>query len=191
MVENKILKKIKIKLKKVKGQLLDIEMNELYQSASQVPVNTCIVEIGSYQGKSTLLLAFGTQVGNKNKLYAIDPHLEFIGVNGGEFGPSDLQQKYKNIVRNYNADNIFIVALKSNQVSNWEIPIGMIFIDGDHSYDGVKFDYENFKENIVSGGKILFHDSKMPEIKRFLDELDPKEVRFAKDVGTIKIFEKL
>ena len=124
-------------------------------------------------------------------VYSIDPHLNFVGVNGGIFGPSDLRIKYKNISKNYDGDNIFIIALKSNQVCNWNMPIGMLFIDGDHSYEGVKFDYENYKKNVIVGGKILFHDSIMPEIKRFLNELDPNEVRFIKDVGTIKVFEKL
>lgn len=193
MKEDRILKKLKRKLRKVQGQLLDIEMIELYLAASEVQPNTCIVEIGSYQGKSTLLIAYGTQIGNNNKLYAIDPHLDFVGVNGGVFGPSDLQKKYKNIVKFYDADNIFVVALKSNQICNWEFPIGMIFIDGDHSYEGVKFDYEKFKKNIVTGGKILFHDSIMPEIKQFLDELElnSNELKFLKDVGTMKIYEKL
>ena len=191
MNEDKVLKKVKRKLKKVNGQILDIEMNELYWMASKVPLNSCIVEIGSYQGKSTLFLAFGTKRGNNNMVYSIDPHLNFVGVNGGIFGPSDLRIKYKNISKNYDGDNIFIIALKSNQVCNWNMPIGMLFIDGDHSYEGVKFDYENYKKNVIVGGKILFHDSIMPEIKRFLNELDPNEVRFIKDVGTIKVFEKL
>lgn len=191
MNDKKNLRKLKRNLRNVKGQLLDVEMIELYKIASLVPSNTCIVEIGSFQGKSTLLLAYGTQAGNMNKVYSIDPHLDFIGVNGGVFGPIDLQKKYKNMVRNYKGDNIFVVALKSKQVCNWEIPIGMIFIDGDHTYEGVKFDYENFKENVVTGGKILFHDSKMPEIKRFLDKLDSQEIKFIEEIGTIKMYEKL
>lgn len=191
MNDKKLLKKLKRKLRKVEGQLLDVEMLELYKEASKTPLDTCVVEIGSYQGKSTLLLAHGTQNGHKNKVYAIDPHLDFIGINGGVFGPSDLRNKYKNIVKYYEGDNVFVVALKSNQISNWETPIGMIFIDGDHSYEGVKFDYENYKKHVVSGGKVLFHDSKMLEIKRFLDEIPDTELKFVKSVGTIKMYEKI
>jgi len=34
----------------------------------------------------------------------------------------------------------------------------VIFIDGDHTFDGVKLDYDNFKELINEGGLICFHD---------------------------------
>lgn len=187
----KLLKKLKKRLKNVNGQLLDPEMIELYNIASKTPKDTCIVEIGSYQGKSTLLIAFGTQKGNNNKLYAIDPHLEFTGVNGGKFGPNDLQKKYKNITKYYEGDNVFVVALKSNQICNWEQPIGMLFIDGDHSYEGVKYDYENFKQYVIKGGMILFHDSLMDEISRFLKEIPENEIKYLRRVGTMNVYQKL
>ncbi len=37
-------------------------------------------------------------------------------------------------------------------------PIDFLFIDGDHSYDGVKKDYELFSPLVRSGGVIAFHD---------------------------------
>jgi predicted O-methyltransferase YrrM len=33
-----------------------------------------------------------------------------------------------------------------------------IFIDGDHSYDGVKFDFDNALPLLEEGGIIIFHD---------------------------------
>lgn len=36
--------------------------------------------------------------------------------------------------------------------------IDFMFIDGDHSYEGVKKDYENYSKMIRSGGVIAFHD---------------------------------
>lgn len=33
-----------------------------------------------------------------------------------------------------------------------------IFIDGDHSYEGVKYDYENFWPRLKKGGVMLIHD---------------------------------
>jgi hypothetical protein len=35
----------------------------------------------------------------------------------------------------------------------------MIFIDGDHSYDGVKRDYACWIPHMVPGGILIFHDS--------------------------------
>lgn len=35
---------------------------------------------------------------------------------------------------------------------------GFIFIDGDHSYEGVKKDWELYKDKITPGGVFVFHD---------------------------------
>ena len=34
----------------------------------------------------------------------------------------------------------------------------VLFIDGDHSYEGVKSDYLNFRDRVREGGVIAFHD---------------------------------
>jgi predicted O-methyltransferase YrrM len=38
------------------------------------------------------------------------------------------------------------------------IKFDFIFIDGDHSYDGVKSDYEKYKQFLAPDGHIGFHD---------------------------------
>jgi hypothetical protein len=56
----------------------------------------------------------------------------------------------------------------------------ILFIDGDHSYSGVKTDYEMYKDVVKPGGIIVFHDSVgLPSVKRFTDELE-KFTRFIK-----------
>lgn len=39
-------------------------------------------------------------------------------------------------------------------------PIDFLFIDGDHSYEGVKLDYEMYGSLVRPGGIIAFHDNK-------------------------------
>lgn len=36
--------------------------------------------------------------------------------------------------------------------------VDVLFIDGDHSYDGVKSDFDRYKHYVRSGGYIVFHD---------------------------------
>jgi cephalosporin hydroxylase len=36
--------------------------------------------------------------------------------------------------------------------------LDLLFIDGDHSYEGVKSDFENYKALVSEGGMIIFHD---------------------------------
>jgi pyrrolidone-carboxylate peptidase len=82
-----------------------------------------IVEIGSYQGKSTVAMARVT----KNKIYAIDPHYlksykKFLANT----------KKYKNIIP------IKKTSEKAN--INWKLPIALLHIDGNHEYEFVKQD---------------------------------------------------
>lgn len=36
--------------------------------------------------------------------------------------------------------------------------VDILFIDGDHTYEGVKADYNNYKDLVRTGGVIIFHD---------------------------------
>lgn len=59
----------------------------------------------------------------------------------------------------------------------------VIFIDGDHSYEGVKKDYELLWPKLKQGGLMIFHDILVDRetewgkcgVKQFWDELDKKE----------------
>jgi len=62
--------------------------------------------------------------------------------------------------------------------------LDFLFIDGDHSYEGVKADYEDYRDFVRPGGLIAFHDIKGTEyhrargchVDRFWDELQiPKQ----------------
>jgi hypothetical protein len=44
--------------------------------------------------------------------------------------------------------------------------LDFLFIDGDHTYEGVKQDYEMYKEFVKPGGWIAFHDIKDTEFHR-------------------------
>lgn len=58
-------------------------------------------------------------------------------------------------------------------------PYDFIFIDGDHTYEGVKADWENYKDMVRPGGAVGFHDtSRMGdgwmskvEVRRLLKEI--------------------
>ena len=40
----------------------------------------------------------------------------------------------------------------------WDKEIDVLFIDGDHTYEGVKADYEKYEPFVKDGGIILMHD---------------------------------
>lgn len=50
--------------------------------------------------------------------------------------------------------------------------IDFLFIDGDHSYEGVKADFENYYPLVREGGIIGFHDIGHAPITQFWDEIE-------------------
>lgn len=60
----------------------------------------------------------------------------------------------------------------SSQKQDFPEPIDVLFIDGDHSYDAVKADYERHAPNVKDDGIILFHDPCSDEgTERFCEEI--------------------
>lgn len=56
-------------------------------------------------------------------------------------------------------------------------PFDLAFVDGDHSYEGVLYDYECLKGNLTSDAIILFDDTlnKCLGVDRFVEEFIPVE----------------
>ena len=59
------------------------------------------------------------------------------------------------------------------EVAALALKYDLIIIDGDHSYEGVKADCENYLPYLADGGFVLFHDSCLPDwgVKKVVDEL--------------------
>jgi len=73
---------------------------------------------------------------------------------------------------NYDKQNIIRFTLdSSNPGDNYKIieelgPYDLIFIDGNHTYEGVKRDFEIYSPLLNLGGIIAFHDIKDTELQR-------------------------
>jgi hypothetical protein len=53
-------------------------------------------------------------------------------------------------------------------------PVGLLFIDADHSYDGVRGDWTSWRTHCAPGGQVAFHDFENPAyegVTRFVKEL--------------------
>ena len=128
----------------VDGQISRDEAKTLIHLGSNVPSNNVIVEIGTYRGRSAVALALGSRLGAGVRVYAIDPHTEFRGVMGGRFGPQDMAALYRNLVKAQVGDTVAVVCLPSLVVARtWsKRTIGLLWIDGDHTYEAVRADAE-------------------------------------------------
>lgn len=169
----------------VEGQMSSNGLRVLIELARNVAATSVIVEIGTYRGRSAVALALGTQLGHRARVYAIDPHVTFKGVKGGEFGPPDMAALYANLAKAGVGETVAVVCLPSHMSARaWtEQNVGLLWLDGDHSYEGVRADFDAWFPFIVPDGVVAFHDVDAPGVKRLLDELaaDPR-VKFVDTV---------
>lgn len=144
----------------VQGSVTEEEAGELMRLASEVPPDTCIVEVGSHRGRSTAALALGA---NGAPVYAIEPHERFEGTYGATFGPEDRRAFFENMLRVGVVEDVRLVNLSSEVVSRgWTRPIGLLWIDGDHTLEGVRRDFEAWEPFLQPGGVVAFHDALDP-----------------------------
>lgn len=154
------------KIMSVEGSISADEARLLY-TAAQTVRDGCIVEIGSYLGRSTAALALGTRAGFCVPVYAVDPHESFRGILGGDFsfGPSDRTQFMQNMLRAEVTEIVRLVNLSSEYVTaSWPDVVGLLWIDGDHRYKAVKRDLKCWLPHLRPDATIIFHDAINPKI---------------------------
>lgn len=142
---------------KVPGMLTPTEGGFLYQLAQLESRNGVIVEIGSWKGKSTILLASGSMKVGGEKVYAIDPHKPLAEEGYVEDTEAEF---HKNIKAAGVQDHVVPMVMTSEEAAKgWSKPIRLLWIDGDHRYEQVKRDFLLWSPHVVEGGIIAMHDT--------------------------------
>lgn len=149
--------------KDVPGFLTEAEGRFLGMAAACAPAQGGIVEIGSFKGKSTVILGKVAQHYGLEPVTAIDPH-NFNSVELGEFRTGPEATSYTEFVGNINAAGVSECvrprrAFASDVAKQWTEPIRFLWIDGDHSYAGAKADFDGFMPHVLPGGVVALHDA--------------------------------
>jgi len=145
----------------IEGFLSPLEAAMLYSFASRLSRDGLIVEIGSWKGRSTYCLARGLRSG---RIVAIDPFdasgdADSVATYGNNSGRLPLRCQFaKNMYRSGVLHKIELKHGCSNMFVGTVSDIDFLFIDGDHSIDGAKFDYMNYACHLEFGGYLAFHD---------------------------------
>jgi len=138
------------------------------------------VEIGVLFGGGLLLAAHAIKsIGSRNWIVGIDPLSGYYGdhcdpVTGLKVRPSTV---HRNIRRMKLATPKFqlIVAQSGDMIASEalaEVEIASLWIDGDHSYEGVRNDWLIYSPRVCHGGFVLFDnysDGVFPDIDRFIE----------------------
>ncbi len=140
--------------------------------------------------KPKTVLEIGTADGGTLFLFSrlADPGAKVISIDlpGGEFGggyPAWKISLYKSFFLPF--QRLYLLRENSHFVSTREqvkgiigtTPIDFLFIDGDHTYEGVKKDFEMYSPLVKEGGVIAFHDialhppEKNCDVRRFWEEI--------------------
>lgn len=151
-------------LRDVHGLIPDEEGLVLADLASRVEPGHAIVEVGSYQGKSTCYLAAGAVAGHGAHVYAFDPW-GLAGNPPGRHGYNDAARAAFDAhvdACGLSGQITATQAFSAAAADDWDGPIGLLFIDGDHSYDAVINDFWSWWPHLVRGAVVAFDDYRTP-----------------------------
>ena len=146
---------------KVPGHLEENEARFLGMLAACVPARGAIVEIGSFKGKSTVMLAKVASHYDLGPVTAIDPHNSPILLDQRAHPEASSYQDFLHSIEaagmTRHVDSH--VAYSADVATSWKQPIRILWIDGDHSYEGARRDLEGFLPHLVPFGVLAFHDA--------------------------------
>jgi predicted O-methyltransferase YrrM len=148
------------------------EMGELYRCGRSLPkVNPVIVEIGSWLGRSSVVLAASIKDCIDPVLYCVDPwdasgnwiydaSLKNLGIP-----KSDLFSTFWSHIEKAGLQGVVQPCPGTSE--HWanllrHTPIDMLFIDGDHSEEAVTKDLSLWIPMLKPGGILAMHDMFLP-----------------------------
>ena len=146
------------KTKNVHALSTDEEKKTFYKYASKVPDMGTIVDIGTCAGGSAFIFALASK-----------PSVNVVTID-----PAENSSFIENLkVLDNEKKIIYIKDISESAVKKFAGDIDLIFIDGVHSYRGVKNDFTWFKPFMNKDTIIMFHDYYLykNKIGKAIDEL--------------------
>jgi predicted O-methyltransferase YrrM len=104
-----------------------------------------IAEIGRFRGGSTVVFTSALPEGAELWSYDLSEHFD-----------SELDDALRRLGLRH---KVHLIVGDSRTVEPPPDPLELLFIDGDHSYEGAKADFERWQAFVRPGGHVLFHDA--------------------------------
>jgi predicted O-methyltransferase YrrM len=157
-------------ISEVKGFLAEEEGLKLFELASEACSLGPCLEVGSFCGKSTVYLGIACKMKGKT-LFTIDYHRGSEEQQPGQVyfdselldsntGLIDSLPYFRATMQQAGLDEFVVPMITKSSVAarDWATPLGLVFIDGGHSYEAVVTDYRCWYPYLLPGGFLVFHD---------------------------------
>ena len=145
----------------------------------QLPVGSCVAELGVWQGRSLCSVA-DVILRNELTIHAVDTfrgtpsELDIVHDCDGK-----LRQRFESNLTQFGIAKHIVIHVGSTELIAQEIDAGSLnlaFIDADHSYDSVLADIKAWLPKVKAGGVLCGHDYNPPGqdhagVKQAVDEL--------------------
>ena len=129
-----------------------------------------VLEIGSYLGASACCFGVSAQRNDGAKVICIDTWNNDAMTEGSR----DTWSEFRSNTSSFSNHVIPVRGFSTEvveEVRKITPCLDLLFIDGDHSYEGVKADWEAYKEFLRAGSIVIFHDYGWAEgVKRVVNE---------------------
>jgi hypothetical protein len=147
----------------VEGWLTEAQARRLWDSARLVPERGLVVEIGSFRGRSAIVLA--SALADRARLVAIDPHA------GGDRGPQEIEAEtargeadHRAFEANLRAARVaerveHVRLMSSDAHGSVDAGVDLLYVDGAHRLGPARDDIVRWGGRVRDGGTMLVHDS--------------------------------
>lgn len=147
----------------VDGWMTEGQARRLAAAAARVPAGGRIVEIGSFRGRSAIVLA--SMAADGVEVVAIDPHA------GNDRGPQEIEGYEAEAAGDHEvfwanlraagvADRIrHVRAFSDDAHADVDGRVDVLYIDGAHRFAPARADIRDWGARVTDGGTMLIHDS--------------------------------
>jgi hypothetical protein len=166
---------------KADGNVNVAELAILAQAATAIPDGTIVVEIGTFDGRTTLNLAVNTAA--QTPVYTLDLPPDDVATHA--LAPSERQYvdkpqagaRFRACAPPWQTAARRITQLTGDSAtfdwSPYHGRAGLVFVDGSHTYEAVRIDSERAIPLVAKGGVVLWHDyGRWDGVTRALEELE-------------------
>lgn len=138
----------------IEGWLSDAQGCALFRAAAATTGRGLIVEIGSWKGRSTTWLAAGARLAGA-RVHAIDPHTQSLEDPSAKTLEA-FRANLRRVGLEAHVEPLVMTSAEAARVLSGGVEL--LFIDADHTYEGVRADAALWLPRVIEGGTVMFHD---------------------------------